>query len=48
MLYEFKLGHNTAKATKNICFMKGEGTVDQSKVIKWFKKFCHKGSESFT
>ena len=26
MLYEFKLGHNAAEATKNICCMKGEDT----------------------
>ena len=40
MLYEFKLGHNTVEATKNICYTKGEGTVDFDTVYRWFKKFC--------
>ena len=40
MLYEFKLGHNAAEATKNICCVKGEGTVDYNTVTRWFKKFC--------
>ena len=39
MLYKFELGHNDAEATKNICFVKGEDTVDQSTVTR-FKKFC--------
>ena len=39
MLYKFKLSHNTAEATKNICYAKDEGTVDHSTVTKWFKKF---------
>ena len=38
MLYNFKLDHNTMKATKNICFAKSEGTVDHSTVTRWFKK----------
>ena len=29
MLYEFKLGYNTAEATKNICCVKDESTVDR-------------------
>ena len=40
MLYEFKLGHNTAEATKNICCVKSEGAVDHSPVTRWLKKFC--------
>ena len=28
MLYEFKLNHNAVEATKNICFVKYEGTID--------------------
>ena len=40
MLYEFELYHNAAKATKNICGVKGESTFDHSTVIKYFKKFC--------
>ena len=30
MLYQFQLGHNTMKTTKNICSMKGKDTVDHS------------------
>ena len=40
MLYEFVLGHNTATATKNICCVKGESTVDHNIVTKSLKKFC--------
>ena len=36
ILYEFKLGHNATETAKNICYVKGEGTVDH----RWFKKFC--------
>ena len=33
ILYEFKLGHNAAEATKNICCVtKGEGADDYSKI----------------
>ena len=28
--YEFKLGHKTMEATKNICGVKGKGAVDHS------------------
>ena len=27
-------------STKIICFAKSEGTVDHSRVTRWFKKFC--------
>ena len=40
MLYVFKLNHNAMEATKNICSVKGESTVDHSIVTRWFKKFC--------
>ena len=40
-LYELELAHNAAEATKNICCVKGEGTVDNSTVTKSFKKFLH-------
>ena len=40
MLYEFEESHNTAKATKNICWVKRDGTADHTKVIRWFEKFC--------
>ena len=39
MVYEFKLGHNDAGATKNSCCGKGEITGDYSIVNTWFKKF---------
>ena len=45
MLYKFKLGHNAVKATKNICFAKGEGSVDQSTVNWEFKEF-HSGCKN--
>ena len=45
MLYGFKLSHNTAEVTKNICYAKDEGAVDHSTVTKWFKKF-HSGCKS--
>ena len=35
MLYEFKLSHNGAEATKNIRWAKSEAAVDQSTVTKW-------------
>ena len=28
------------EAMKDICYMKGEGAVDQSTVNWWMKKFC--------
>ena len=40
MLYKFKLGYNTAETNKNVCFAKGEDTVNHSTVISWVKKFC--------
>ena len=39
MFHEFKLDHNTVKATKNICCVKSEGTIDQSTTIRLFKKY---------
>ena len=39
-LYRCKLGHNTAKAIKDICCTKVERTVDHSTVTRLFKKFC--------
>ena len=47
MLYEFKLGHNTAKATKNIHSVKAEVAVDHSTIVRWFKKF-HLGCKNFS
>ena len=32
MLYKFKLDHNTAEATKNICYAKGQSVVDHGTV----------------
>ena len=40
MLYKFEQSHNAVEATKNVCCAKSESTVDHSKVIRWFKKFC--------
>ena len=40
MPYEFKLGHNATEETRNICCAKVQAAVDQSTVIRWFKK-CH-------
>ena len=37
MFYEFKLGHD--RSNQNICCAKGDGTVDFSTIIRWFKKF---------
>ena len=39
MLYKYKLGLNTTVSMKNICCVKGEGTVDDSTVTRWFKNF---------
>ena len=41
MVYKFKLGLNTVKATKNSCCVKGQGAVDHGTVTKWFKKFYY-------
>ena len=38
MLYDFKLGHNTVQACKNICYKKAEGIVDDNTVTRWFKQ----------
>ena len=40
MIYKFKLNHNATEATKNICCIKGEGSVDQATLTRGFKKFC--------
>ena len=39
MLYEFKMGYNVVKATRNICDARDKGSVDHSKIIRWLKKF---------
>ena len=39
MLYKFKLGHNAVEATKNICCLKDDGSLDHCKVSRWLKKF---------
>ncbi|KAG5307686.1 SETMR methyltransferase, partial [Acromyrmex insinuator] len=38
-LYEYKLGNNAAKATRNINQAFGENTVNVRKVQRWFEKF---------
>ena len=35
----FKLSHNTMEATKNICFVKDEGAIDQSTVMRQIVMF---------
>ena len=45
MLYEFKMGYNTAKATKDICCVKDNGTVDNNTISRWFEKFCSGGMD---
>ena len=45
MVYDFESGYSVVEATKNICCMKDEDTVDHSTVIRWFKKF-HSGCEN--
>ena len=37
MVHKFEMGHNITKATKNICWMKDEGTVDHSMITRWLK-----------
>ena len=39
MLYKYEVGWDAAEATKSICCTKCKGSVDQSKVTKYFKKF---------
>ena len=38
MLYEFKLYPNAMEGSKNICYAKGESTVNHSTVTRLFKK----------
>jgi hypothetical protein len=38
-LYEFKLGHNAAEATRNINQAFGEDTAKERTVRWWFEKF---------
>ena len=39
ILYKFELDHNAKSITRNICFAKGEGAVNNSTVTRWFTKF---------
>jgi hypothetical protein len=41
MLYEFKCGHSAAATTRNICRIKGAGTVKESTCPRWFAKFVN-------
>ena len=45
LLYEFKLGHTPAEATRNICQAIGPGTINHSTVTRWWKRFSS-GDES--
>ena len=40
MPYESVLGHDAAEATRNICCVKVDSTVDHSTVTRGFEKFC--------
>ena len=40
MFYEFKLRHKITETAKNICYLKGEDTVDHSTQTRWLKKIC--------
>ena len=44
---EFELGHNTAGATKNICYTKGEGSVFDSSVTRNFHKILLEDMERY-
>ena len=33
ILYKFKLDHNSAEATKNICYVKGKSAVDHCNLM---------------
>ena len=46
MIFKLELGHNAVEAAKNICCVKGEGTVDHITVTSWLKKF-HSGCKNF-
>ena len=39
-LYEFELSHNAADQTKTILCTKVKGTVDNSTVTRWLRRFC--------
>ena len=40
MHYDFELGHNALKATKNFCCMRSDGIINHSTFTRWVKKFC--------
>ena len=35
------------ETTKNICYTKGEGTVDHNSITKWSNKFCMGGKNLY-
>ena len=39
LLYEFRLNHKAAAATRNICDAMGEGTIFYHTAVDWFNKF---------
>ena len=39
LLFEYKLQHSSAEATRNICQAKGEGAVSKSTAKRWFAHF---------
>ena len=44
-LYEFKLSHRAAEASRNINLAFGEGTTTEGIVQRWFKRFS-KGDQT--
>ena len=40
LLYEYKLGTNIARATRNICMVFREDTLSERTAQKWFKRFA--------
>ena len=45
MFYAFKLGHDTAEVTKNICCANGKSAIDHYTVTRCLKKF-HSGCKN--
>ena len=41
LLYEYKLGHTAAEATRNICYAIGPDTINHTTAYRWFERFCN-------
>ena len=44
-VYDFKLGHSAAQATRNISTAFGEGSATESTIRHWFAKFRYGDSD---